>query len=382
MNNPLNKKTDAKKEAGSQQPNKGKPQPKSKADSLVKKKPAKKGAFSNPLVLIGLIVGCLITIGIIIFVVAMMGGDKSPQTQAIPEAPTAEDIAAAEKEQRDAEALEILEGGENSTVPLFAQSATPIYTLATNVVEGAETETPQFLNGDGVNLRFPDGSVLPINHPFLKIAKTNAEKRVVDYIEQNDIIQERASDSGGKSFYIRLPNGEFTPITDATAATEVEQGMRRQAVVFLTEELANAPAQQPVEQQQPVAPPPPVIVDELGQQERAEYRELIEKTRMINRDLIDENRELKNELQSQKEAMVKVLQRIEDDKLSARKLRASALSLKSGWKVHAIQNDRLWLYNPEGQLVSVADGEQIPSTNIRVIATDEPSGFVYITETK
>lgn len=392
MKNPLNK--DKPNLQGTQQPNTNSSKvddgkltktPKAKVDTLVKRKTEKEPWYKNPMYIIGMAVAALMLIGLIIAVFAFSGNKETPQSQAIPDAPTPEEIAAAEAEAKEKEGAQEAQMSDSET-PLFAISPTPIATLAESSMDGALEQTPEYLNGDGVNLAFPNGSMIPLGHPFVQIAKANAQKRVADYIESNDIIDERVSpETGEKDFYIRLPDGNFAPITETVSAKMVEDGMRAQAAVFLSDELANAPVQsQSVMQEQqalaPVAPPAPVIVDELSQQERAEYKDLIEKTRMVNRQLVEDNKRLKQDMQTQKEAMVKALQRIEDNNFASRKLRASAIPLSSGWEVLSLENNLLWLKAPDGTQVTVAEGETIPTTNMKIITTDAASHMVYISD--
>lgn len=368
----------------------GNPKAKSKVEALVKTQKKKKGLKDNPLLIIGILSAGLLLVGIIIAVIAMSGGDKV-ETKAIPEPPTAEDIAQAEAQQQAEREAAMAASQQGNSVAMgqptdFTVSPTPIETLAQQSAQGALMLTPQYTNGDGMNLVYPDGSILPVAHPFVSVATTATEGRLREFITTNDLIQERTAEDGTRGFYIRMPNGDFAPISDPSASAMMRDSMSSQASSFLSEELNNAPRQPPLQAQQPlqqpqqqVAPPPPVI-DAMSQEERMEYRDLIEKTRGINRDLVKENQEIRREMQEQKEDMVRVLQKLEDNKYTSQKLRATSLPLESGWKLHAIVDDRLWLEDPDGQLVSVSEGDVIPSTKMRVITSESSSGLVYITE--
>lgn len=361
----------------------------SMADKLGKKEKPKKGIFSNPLYIIGAIVAGLFIIAIIIVVVMMSGNKTTPQTQAIPDAPTAEEIALAEQEAalEEQRALQAPIGGVVVTPDDFSLSPTPVETLSQQATANALQQTPQYLNGDGMNLRYPDGSVLPSNHPYVSKATADTQTRLQDYILQNGLLQERTDETGISAWNIKMPDGTYAPITDPSASALARDSMSIQAVSYLTEELNLAPVQPPTVQQpyqgqdmqQPMQQQPTVVVNAMSEQEKQEYRDLINTLRNVNQDLAKQNREVQQNAQQQKEQMVDVLQKIEDNKYASQKLRASSIPLSSGWSLHAIVNDRLWLQDPNGELVSVAEGEAIPTTGLRVLTSESSSGMVLVT---
>lgn len=363
----------------------------SMADKLGKKEKPKKSVFSNPLYIIGAIVAALILVGLLIMFIAMSGNDSTPQAQAIPDAPTAEEIARAEAEAQAANTTqaEFQPVGGVVATPAndFSLSATPIETLSQQSTANALQQTPQYLNGDGMNLRYPDGSLLPLNHPYIDKAIADTQTRLQDYIINNGLIQERTDETGISAWNIQMPDGTYAPITDPSASSLVRDSMSVQAVSYLTEELNLAPlapaqpqsVQQPYQGQNMQQQQPAVVVNAISEQEKQEYRDLINTLRTVNQDLAKQNREVTQEAQEQKEQMVSVLQKIEDSKYASQKLRASSIPLSSGWSLHAIVNDRLWLQDPNGELVSIAEGEAIPTTGLRVLNTEPSSNMVLVT---
>lgn len=360
----------------------------SMADKLGKKEKPKKGIFSNPLYIIGAIVAALLIFVLIIVVIMMSGNKETPQTQAIPDAPTAEEIALAEQQSalEEQRALQAPVTGVVVEPNDFTLSPTPIETLTQQATENALQQTPQYLNGDGMNLLYPNGAMLPTNHPYISKAIADTQTRLQDYIVQNGLIQERTDDTGISAWNIKMPDGTYAPITDPSASALVRDGMSTQAVSYLTEELNLAPAQAPTVQQpyqgqdmQQQNQQPTVIVNAMSEQEKQEYRDLINTLRSVNQDLAKQNREVQQDAQQQKEQMVNLLQKIEDNKYASQKLRATSIPLSSGWSLHAIVNDRLWLQDPNGELVSVAEGEAIPTTGLRVLSSESSSGMVLVT---
>lgn len=352
----------------------------SMADKLGKKEKPKKGIFSNPLYIIGAIVAALLIFVIIIVLIMMSGNKETPQTQAIPDAPTAEEIALAEQQSA-------LEEQRASQAPVtgvvvepndFTLSPTPIEALTQQATENALQQTPQYLNGDGMNLLYPNGAMLPTTHPYISKAIADTQTRLQDYIVQNGLIQERTDDTGISAWNIKLPDGTYAPITDPSASALVRDSMSTQAVSYLTEELNLAPAQAPTVQQ-PQDMQQPTVVNAMSEQEKQEYRDLINTLRSVNQDLAKQNREVQQNAQQQREQMVNLLQKIEDNKYASQKLRATSIPLSSGWSLHAIVNDRLWLQDPNGELVSVAEGEAIPTTGLRVLSSESSSGMVLVT---
>ena len=384
---PKNKKTDPNHLTISSKPKiVPKEEVRSMADKLGKKEKPKKGIFSNPLYIIGAIVAVMVLFAVIVMAIAMSGNEETPQTQAIPDAPTEEQIAAAES-QNPQPATTMPIGAVAVAPDDFSLSATPIETLVLQVTANSLQQTPQYLNGDGMNLIYPNGGALPLNHPYINKAIADSQTRLQDFIVTNGLIQERTDDTGISAWNIQMPDGVYVPITDPSASNMMRDSMSVQAVSFLTEELNLAPVQAPSVQQpyqeqngqQQQMQQPPMVVNTISEQEKQEYRDLINTLRSVNQDLAKQNREIQQDAQSQKEQMVNVLQKIEDNKYASQKLRATSIPLSSGWSLHAIVNDRLWLQDPDGQLVSVAEGEPIPTTGLRVITSETSSGMVLVT---
>lgn len=365
-------------------------------------KPApKKGLFSNPLVIIGVIFGALLLIGLLVALFAM-GGDK-PEPKKIEDGQTAASAPAAQTNVV-ASTVSIT---TTPTAPVdptdFSVSLTPIETLATQSVEAAVSETPQYKQAGGTGFSYPNGQMIPLTDPLVITAKQAATKRVVDVINTNGFLQQRSvngvgQSNGQSSWFIKVPKQEgtenmpeYVPVTDPNASKLLKEGMKGQATSFLTEELdkvaqgANAAGQQTLAQQ-PVAQAVPVqavpVQGVITQEEKQGYLDLISKQRMDNRELVRENKELKQKMQEQKQQIVNVLQKVEDNRYASNKLQATMIPQSTGFKVISVLGDRVWLEDKNGELFSLTQGEKLPNTELKINDINSSTGVVLVTPSK
>lgn len=365
-------------------------------------KPApKKGLFSNPLVIIAVIFGALLLIGLLVALFAM-GGDK-PEPKKIEDGQTAASAPAAQTNVV-ASTVSIT---TTPTAPVdptdFSVSLTPIETLATQSVEAAVSETPQYKQAGGTGFSYPNGQMIPLTDPLVITAKQAATKRVVDVINTNGFLQQRSvngvgQSNGQSSWFIKVPKQEgtenmpeYVPVTDPNASKLLKEGMKGQATSFLTEELdkvaqgANAAGQQTLAQQ-PVAQAVPVqavpVQGVITQEEKQGYLDLISKQRMDNRELVRENKELKQKMQEQKQQIVNVLQKVEDNRYASNKLQATMIPQSTGFKVISVLGDRVWLEDKNGELFSLTQGEKLPNTELKINDINSSTGVVLVTPSK
>lgn len=365
-------------------------------------KPApKKGLFSNPLVIIGVIFGALLLIGLLVALFAM-GGDE-PEPKKIEDGQTAASAPAAQTNVV-ASTVSIT---TTPTAPVdptdFSVSLTPIETLAIQSVEAAVSETPQYKQAGGTGFSYPNGQMIPLTDPLVITAKQAATKRVVDVINTNGFLQQRSvngvgQSNGQSSWFIKVPKQEgtenmpeYVPVTDPNASKLLKEGMKGQATSFLTEELdkvaqgANAAGQQTLAQQ-PVAQAVPVqavpVQGVITQEEKQGYLDLISKQRMDNRELVRENKELKQKMQEQKQQIVNVLQKVEDNRYASNKLQATMIPQSTGFKVISVLGDRVWLEDKNGELFSLTQGEKLPNTELKINDINSSTGVVLVTPSK
>ena len=365
-------------------------------------KPApKKGLFSNPLVIIGVIFGALLLIGLLVALFAM-GGDK-PEPKKIENGQTAASAPAAQTNV----VASTVSIATTPTAPVdptdFSVSLTPIETLATQSVEAAVSETPQYKQAGGTGFSYPNGQMIPLTDPLVVTAKQAATKRVVDVINTNGFLQQRSvngvgQSNGQSSWFIKVPKQEgtenmpeYVPVTDPNASKLLKEGMKGQATSFLTEELdkvaqgANAAGQQTLAQQ-PVAQAVPVqavpVQGVITQEEKQGYLDLISKQRMDNRELVRENKELKQKMQEQKQQIVNVLQKVEDNRYASNKLQATMIPQSTGFKVISVLGDRVWLEDKNGELFSLTQGEKLPNTELKINDINSSTGVVLVTPSK
>lgn len=359
-------------------------------------KPApKKGFFSNPLVIIGIIFGSLLIIGLLVALFAM-GNKPEPKKVKDVEVP-----ASTPKAQTNvvASTVSVTTPPPTSVDPNdYTVSPTPIETLATQSVEAAVLDTPQYRQGGGTGFAYPNGQILPLTDPLVITAKQAANKRVVDLINTNGFLQQRnvngvGQANGQTAWFIKVPKEqstegtpEYVPITDAAASKLLKEGMKGQATSFLTEELdkvsqaATPPAPQPATQQPVVQTVPSQGV--ITQEEKQGYLDLISKQRMDNRELVRENKELKQKMQEQKQQIVNVLQKVEDNRYASNKLQATMIPQSTGFKVISVLGDRVWLEDKNGELISLTQGEKLPNTELKINEINSSTGVVLVTPAK
>lgn len=365
-------------------------------------KPApKKGLFSNPLVIIGIIFGALLIIGLLVALFAM--GDDKPEPKKIENGQTAASAPAAQTSV-------VASTVSITTIPAtpvdptdFSVSLMPIETLATQSVEAAIPDTPQYKQAGGAGFSYPNGQMIPLADPLVTTAKQAATKRVVDLINTNGFLQQRSvngvgQSNGQASWFIKVPKQEgtenmpeYVPITDPNASKLLKEGMKGQATSFLTEELdkvaqgSNTAGQQPLAQQ-PIAQAVPVqavpVQGIITQEEKQGYLDLISKQRMDNRELVRENKELKQKMQEQKQQIVNVLQKVEDNRYASNKLQATMIPQSTGFKVISVLSDRVWLEDKNGELFSLTQGEKLPNTELKINDINSSTGVVLVTPSK
>ena len=222
-------------------------------------------------------------------------------------------------------------------------------------------------------------------------------------INTNGFLQQRSvngvgQSNGQSSWFIKVPKQEgtenmpeYVPVTDPNASKLLKEGMKGQATSFLTEELdkvaqgANAAGQQTLAQQ-PVAQAVPVqavpVQGVITQEEKQGYLDLISKQRMDNRELVRENKELKQKMQEQKQQIVNVLQKVEDNRYASNKLQATMIPQSTGFKVISVLGDRVWLENKNGELFSLTQGEKLPNTELKINDINSSTGVVLVTPSK
>lgn len=361
-------------------------------------KPApKKGFFSNPLVIIGIIFGSLLIIGLLVALFAM-GNKPEPKKVKNVEVPASAPTA---QTKVVASTVSVTTPPPTPVDPNdYTVSPTPVETLATQSVEAAVLDTPQYRQGGGAGFAYPNGQILPLTDPLVITAKQAANKRVVDLINTNEFLQQRnvngvGQANGQTAWFIKVPKEqstegmpEYVPITDATASKLLKEGMKGQATSFLTEELdkvsqaatPTSPAPQPATQQPVVQTVPSQGV--ITQEEKQGYLDLISKQRMDNRELVRENKELKQKMQEQKQQIANVLQKVEDNRYASNKLQATMIPQSTGFKVISVLGDRVWLEDKNGELISLTQGEKLPNTELKINEINSSTGVVLVTPAK
>lgn len=356
--------------------------PKSMAESLVKNpKPAQPSFFKSK-TFYGLIAFATLLFVIILYVVVSSLGKAEPQKQAIVEQ-TPEEIQLLQEQAAAEEAAAAQAAIDPAIASLppddFVFSSEPIKALAyqsTNNVIADLTEYTQ----NGNEILTTDGRFLPLNDPYFTQIQTETFNMVESYTSGNRLLELRAK-AGEEGWYIRngmgFEDSDFVPIQTAVPAAELRQTSRNYAAQEMRNKLANAPWQT---RQADIAQAPVAYVDPaLTEEERDRLLTIVETQRSNNLELVRKNKELREEKVEVKGKVVELVQRLEDNPKIGAKLRATMIPPESGWKVSAIVGDRIYLVSKEGVMVTLSQGDKLPSSDLIISHADENTGIVLVT---
>lgn len=356
--------------------------PKSMAESLVKNpKPAQPSFFKSK-TFYGLIAFATLLFVIILYVVVSSLGKAEPQKQAIVEQ-TPEEIQLLQEQAAAEEAAAAQAAIDPAIASLppddFVFSSEPIKALAyqsTNNVIADLTEYTQ----NGNEILTTDGRFLPLNDPYFTQIQTETFNMVESYTSGNRLLELRAK-AGEEGWYIRngmgFEDSDFVPIQTAVPAAELRQTSRNYAAQEMRNKLANAPWQT---RQADIAQAPVVYVDPaLSEEERDRLLTIVETQRSNNLELVRKNKELREEKVEVKSKVVELVQRLEDNPKIGAKLRATMIPPESGWKVSAIVGDRIYLVSKEGVMITLSQGDKLPSSDLIISHADENTGIVLVT---
>lgn len=358
--------------------------PQSIASELQKTpKKTEKSFFKTP-TFYGLVAFIILVFILIIWALLFAGNDTAPQTAAI------DQQTAEEMRQEDAAMQAKLEAEQQPLVdPLLASippddfifSPQPVQALASQSTDNLISELPDFVD-NGTELLAPDGTYMPINSPYVTQSMAEVYNMVEGYITTNRLLDLRNAD-GVDAWYIRIGQGfedaDYVPLKDPTASAEIRQNMRRYAAAEMRTKLLKAPwlnrQQVPQAGQQPFAAVDPALTVE----ERERLLSMVDTQRSNNLDLVRENKNLRNEKNEIKNTVVNLVQRIEDSPKINANLRATMIPKESGWKVTAVVGDRIYLTNSEGVLITLAQGDKLPNSELLISHADENTGLVLVT---
>lgn len=354
--------------------------PKSMAESLVKSpKPAQPSFFKSK-TFFGLVAFATLLFAIIIYVVIASMSKAEPQTQAIPEQ-TPEEIQMLQEQaaRDDAAAAEAAIDPAIAILPPddYVFSSDPIKALAYQSANNVLDDIPEYTK-NGSELIANDGQFLLLSDPYFTQAQTETFNMVEAYTTGNRLLEQRTQ-SGEESWYIRNGVGfedqDFVPIQTAVPAAELRAASRNYAAQEMRNKLANAPWQTRPAEIAPVAYVDPALTEE----ERDRLLTIVDTQRSNNLELVRKNKELREEKVEVKNKVVDLVQRLEDSSKVSAALRATMLPPESGWKVSAIVGDRIYLINKDNLMVTLAQGDRLPDSDLIISHADENTGIVLVT---
>lgn len=356
--------------------------PQSTTDSLVKNPKPTQPSFFKTKTFYGLIGFFLfISIAVIWVAVASISNSPAPKSQAIQE-PSPEEVAAMQAEAAQAEAAAAQPVVDPAIAVLppndFVFSSEPIKALAFQSTDNIVNEMPEYTS-NGAEILTTDGRFLPMSDPYFTQSQVETANMVEAYVASNRLLELRAQ-NGVEGWYIRNGLGfedvDYVPIQTAQPAAELRQSTRN----YAAQEMRNKLAQAQFQTRQNELVVAPVIIDPaLSEEERDRLLTMIETQRSNNIELIRTNKELREEQIEVKGKIVDLVQRLEDNSRVGAKLRATMIPASSGWKVSAIVGDRIYLTNKEGLMVTLAQGDRLPNSDLIISHTDENTGIVLVT---
>ena len=356
--------------------------PKSMADSLVKSpKPAQPSFFKSK-TFYGLIAFATLLFAIILYVVIASMNKPEPQTQAIAEQ-TPEEIQMLQEQaaRDDAAAAQAAIDPAIASLPPddFVFSSEPIKALAYQSTNNVINDIPEYTQ-NGSEIVTNDGRFLLLSDPYFTQIQTETFNMVEAYTTQNRLLEQRTQ-SGEESWYIRNGMGfedkDYVPIQTAMPAAELRATSRNYAAQEMRNKLANAPWQ--TRQAEIVAAPVAYVDPALSEEERDRLLTILDTQRSNNLELVRKNKELREEKVEVKNKVVDLVQRLEDSSKVGTRLRATMIPPESGWKVSAIVGDRIYLINRDNLMVTLAQGDRLPDSDLIISHADENTGIVLVT---
>ena len=146
----------------------------------------------------------------------------------------------------------------------------------------------------------------------------------------------------------------------------------------------NNPNAQPVAQQQVAAAAPVqrvVEVSTINDEERQLLNSIVQELRTQNRNTSEQLNEVRQERNRVEQELVQLRQRIEDNPTLSNAVRATMLPTSSGYKLHMVMNDKIFLQNVKtGEVVVLQQGQNIPQTPYNLASADIDSGMVLVTK--
>lgn len=357
--------------------------PKSMADSLVKTPKPAAPSFFKTKTFYGLIAFAALLFVIILYVVIASMNKAEPQQQAISQ-PSEEEVLMLQEQAAAEEAAAAQTAVDPAIASLppddFVFSSEPIKALAYQSTNNIINDIPEYTQ-NGAELITNDGRFLMLNDPYFTQAQTETFNMVEAYTSGNRLLELRAQ-AGEEGWYIRNGMGfedqDFVPIQTAIPAAELRQTSRNYAAQEMRNKLANAPWQTRQSEIAPVAYVDPALTEE----ERDRLLAIVDTQRSNNLELVRKNKELREETAEVKSKVVDLVQRIEDNPKVGAKLRATMIPPESGWKVSAIVGDRIYLVSTTDankEIISLAQGDRIPSSDLIISHADENTGIVLVT---
>lgn len=310
------------------------------------------------------------------------GDDPETNTVAVDQL-TSEQQRAIDAEQIRQEQLQTVQPViSNLPINDYVLSTEPIGSLATQSTANLMTEIPEYTN-NGIEVLTADGRFMNASDPYLAQSQNEVYNMTEAYITGNRILEYRTLADGSASWYIRTGQGfediDYVPITDVAAANTLRLNMRQYAAQAMRDKLNTAPWQT---RQSPIANASnaPVIEQSLSTEERDRLLSMVEAQRNNNLELVRANKELREERQEVKSKVVELVQRIEDNPKVGLRLRATTIPPESGWKVTAINGDRIYLISTNtNEIVSLTLGDKLPDSSLIVSHVDESTGIVLVT---
>lgn len=354
--------------------------PKSMTDSLVKNKKPAPPSFFKTKTFYGLVVGVVLLFIVIIWVVVASMSKPAPSAQAINQ-PTPEEVAAEQAEAQQAEAAAAAAAIDPAISSLppndFVFASEPIKALAFQATNDIINDLPEYTS-NGSEILSNDGRFLPINDPYFMQSQVETANMVEGYVNNNRLLERRAQ-NGEEGWYIRngigFEDGDYVPIQTAQPALELRQSTRNYAAQEMRNKLAQAPMQT---RQNEISAPVAQVDPALSEEERDRLLTMVETQRSNNLELVRTNKELREEQVEVKNKIVDLVQRLEDNAQVGAQLRATMIPPESGWKVSAIVGDRIYLMSKEGVMITLAQGDRLPSSNLIISHADENTGIVLV----
>lgn len=259
----------------------------------------------------------------------------------------------------------------------YMSSATPIQTLATQSVDQAFVDHPNYTPGVGFTL--PDGTVYADNSLEMSALERDVSDRVLMDLNTKSQVQTDSETGATRVLARNDRTGGMEPLDSEVAASTFQNQAYRTASTAIDNIVAQQAAAQAAAQQQAAAEPEPEPQPAITDEEKRKYVSLIETQERENKKLRDEMAAVQKEMLEQREQVIDVIQRIENSPVASQRLRASMLPEMSGLKQHTIVGDRVWFTDNEGNMTTHSIGDVIDGTKLMISGTDEASGVVLVT---